>query len=214
MRHLLSGLLALGLIFALLTGCSNQETAAGDDHNTAPQAVTAAAGDTGAGETEAIKTAAGETGTDETGAGDTETDETGAGDTGAVTDTEPGDPARSALDLDLTQLNGLLAYSMVVTILENPDAYVGKNIKLTGEYFPLYFEPTERNYHYIIVGDESLCCQVGMEFVWNGTHAYPDDYPDEYENIELSGTFSHNEGSSLNDYYLTVEVVSLLGSGA
>lgn len=45
-------------------------------------------------------------------------------------------------------------------------------------------------YHYCIIKDAQVCCSQGLEFVWrDGTHVYPDEYPKDETEIEVTGTF-------------------------
>ena len=118
--------------------------------------------------------------------------------------------AGEAVDLDLSELGSVLAYSQVVNIMESPDDYIGKTIRINGQYYVSYYEPTEKYYHFIVIGDESLCCQAGIEFIWNGSHAYPDDYPDEQANIGVTGTFGRYEELGTTYYHLTIDDVSIL----
>jgi len=58
-----------------------------------------------------------------------------------------------------------------------------------------------------VIADATACCQQGLEFIWNGAHAYPDDYPEQESEIEITGVFqSYQEGSSTY-YYLLVDDV-------
>jgi len=114
------------------------------------------------------------------------------------------------IDLDISELSGVLAYSQVVNINESPDDYMGKVIKLNGLYFSSYYDKTDTYYHYVLVGDEALCCQTGLEFVWKGEHAYPNDYPERQAEIELIGVFGSYEELGKTYYCLEVEDLSIL----
>ena len=113
-------------------------------------------------------------------------------------------------DVDLTELSGVMAYAQIVNILEKPDDYTGKTIKMTGQYRALYFDPTQLYYHFVVIGDEALCCQAWVEFVWSGEHTYPDGYPDEQEEIEVAGVFGSYEELGLTYYYLAVDDIKIL----
>jgi hypothetical protein len=87
---------------------------------------------------------------------------------------------------------------------------MGKRIKIQGLYYPSYFDQTELYYHYVVVRDESLCCQTGLEFAWKGEHTYPADYPAENTEIELVGVFGSYEELGKTYYFLTVDDISVL----
>ena len=93
------------------------------------------------------------------------------------------------VDLDLSELNDLLAYSQVVKILENPDDYLGKTIKVSGQYYASYYAQTDSYYHFVVIGDESACCLEGLEFKRSGDYAYPEDYPADGVRIDVIGVF-------------------------
>ena len=112
------------------------------------------------------------------------------------------------IDLDISKMSGVLVYAQVVNIYESPDEYMGKRIKINGQYHASYFEETDLYYHYVVVGDESLCCQVGLEFIWDGKHNYPDDYPGENTEIEVVGVFGSYEEFGKTYYFLTVDDIS------
>lgn len=92
-------------------------------------------------------------------------------------------------DLDLTVLNSTMVYSQICNMLQTPDNYIGKVIKIKGPLGLYTSESTGQNYYAVLVDDATACCQQGMEFIWNGEHKYPDDYPALGEEIEVMGEF-------------------------
>ena len=42
-------------------------------------------------------------------------------------------------------------------------------------------------YHACIIPDATACCAQGIEFVWEGDHVWPDDYPEEGADIIVTG---------------------------
>ena len=41
-----------------------------------------------------------------------------------------------------------------------------------------------------MIQDATACCAQGMEFVWgDGSHVYPDEYPEEDAEVIVEGTF-------------------------
>ena len=53
-----------------------------------------------------------------------------------------------------------------------------------------------------MIQDATSCCAQGMEFVWeNGTHIYPDEYPEDNAEIVVEGTFeTYKEEGDQNLY--------------
>ena len=91
------------------------------------------------------------------------------------------------IDVDLTTLNAIMVYSEVNNMMTVPEDYVGKKVKMNGKLE--VYEYPERNYYTCIIADATACCQQGMEFLWAGDHKYPDDYPNEGDNIVVTGVF-------------------------
>ena len=96
-------------------------------------------------------------------------------------------PEPMAVDLDLSVLSGTVVYAQVYNIMCDPQPYLGKIIKMAG-YYDAY-ESTERDivYHACVIPDATACCQTGIEFVWAGEHTWPDDYPELYSEITVTG---------------------------
>ena len=69
-----------------------------------------------------------------------------------------------------------MVYSEVYNMMNAPGDYIGKTIKMTGQF--VYYEnpDTKAQYFTCIIGDAMACCSQGLEFVLTGKHTYPDDY--------------------------------------
>lgn len=94
------------------------------------------------------------------------------------------------VDYDLTGMSSDMVYAAVYNLMADPDAYVGKTFRVEGKYYPVYYEPTAKYYHYCIIQDALTCCAQGLEFVWgDGSHVYPDEYPEENDKIVVQGIF-------------------------
>lgn len=95
------------------------------------------------------------------------------------------------VDVDLTVLSSTMVYSEVFNMLYNPQDYEGKTVKMEGTF--AVFENPNGNYYTCIIRDATACCAQGIEFVWSGTHSYPQDYPMIDQMIEVTGTFHSYE---------------------
>lgn len=104
---------------------------------------------------------------------------------------EASEPTQSTdgVDVDLTRLSSTMVYSEVYNMMYAPGDYIGKTIKMTGQF--VYYEnpDTKARYFTCIIGDAMACCSQGLEFVLSGKHTYPDDYPELGSEITVSGTF-------------------------
>ena len=96
------------------------------------------------------------------------------------------------IDVDLNNLNANVVYSQVFLMMTEPDKFIGKRIRMSGQ-FNVYV-PQEGNpsgvteYYAIIIADAQACCQQGIEFVWPG-HTYPDGFPEVKSNASVTGIF-------------------------
>ncbi|MCD7928283.1 MAG: hypothetical protein LUF80_05410 [Oscillospiraceae bacterium] len=100
-----------------------------------------------------------------------------------------------AVDVDLTQLSSTMVYSEVYNMMVAPEDYIGKTVRMSGQFAIYYDESTETYYFACIVADATACCSQGIEFVLAGAE-YPDDYPELGDEITVSGVFqTYQEGS-------------------
>ena len=116
-------------------------------------------------------------------------------------------PAPSKVDLDLTKMSATMIYSTIFDMLIMPEDYVEKIIKLSG-WFETYTDPqTGEVYYAVVVPDATACCQQGLEFVWKGNHAYPDDFPKPGQNITVTGIYKMIENDGVTYTYLEANSV-------
>ena len=119
----------------------------------------------------------------------------------ALPDYEPAQ-ASGELDVDLTTLSSTMVYSEIYNMMYEPDRYVGKRIKMNGQ-FAVYGNPnTGAVYTACIIMDATACCSQGLEFVLAGEHSYPADYPEPGTEITVVGTFQTYEENGYMDYHL------------
>ncbi len=98
------------------------------------------------------------------------------------------------VDVDLTQLSSTMVYSEVYNMMAAPEDYIGKTVRMSGQFAIYYDESTEVYYFACIVADATACCSQGIEFVLAGAE-YPKDYPELGEEITVSGVFqTYQEG--------------------
>lgn len=110
----------------------------------------------------------------------------------------------SGVDVDLTKLSSTMVYAEVYNMMTYPDKYMGKTVKMSGPYTSSYYEETKQYYHYIIIEDATACCQQGLEFIWEGNHNYPDDYPKDGTKVEATGTFGKYDELGQTYYYIAI----------
>ncbi len=101
----------------------------------------------------------------------------------------------SSVDVDLTQLSSTMVYSEVYNMMTTPENYIGKVVKMSGD-FALYSNEAQ-NYYACVIADATACCQQGLEFVLTGDKKYPDDYPKVNDKITVTGVFeTYYEGEN------------------
>lgn len=121
--------------------------------------------------------------------------------------------SQNAVDYDLTQMSSDMVYVTVYRMMTTPGEYEGKTFRIDGNFYATYYEPTEKYYFYCVIQDATACCAQGLEFVWDdGTHSYPEEYPEDAQEIMVEGTFEtyREEGDDnlycrLKDASLTIE---------
>ena len=107
--------------------------------------------------------------------------------------------AEGTVDYDLTQMSSDMVYATVYQMMVAPEEYEGKTFRIDGNFYAAYYEATKKYYFYCIVQDATACCAQGIEFVWDdGSHIYPDEYPEDNAEIVVEGTFEtyKEEGDS------------------
>ncbi len=95
----------------------------------------------------------------------------------------------SAVDLDLTQMSSTMVYSYVYQMMSDPNAFIGKTVRITGWFDAFVDSDTGLVYTCCFIPDASACCAQGLEFVWAGERAFPDDYPEAGTGLTVTGRF-------------------------
>ena len=116
---------------------------------------------------------------------------------------KPSQPYAGKVDVDLTVLSSTMVYSEVYNmLLFTPNSYLGKTVKMMGQFS--YYEDTTTGNRYFacIIADATACCAQGMEFVLEGDHTYPDDYPELGAEITVIGEFQPYEENGMTWYHL------------
>lgn len=94
-----------------------------------------------------------------------------------------------AIDVDLTSLSSTMVYAEVYNMMTDPDDYLGKTVKMRGSFSVYHDNSTGKNYFACLISDATACCSQGIEFVLDGDHIYPKDYPEIGSEITVTGVF-------------------------
>ena len=84
--------------------------------------------------------------------------------------------AEGPVDLDLTKFSGTVVYSQVYDMMMEPETYLGQRVRVEGS-LSYYKDSAGNEYFAALIADATACCAQGIEFVWAGEHASPQDYP-------------------------------------
>ena len=98
--------------------------------------------------------------------------------------------ADPASDIDLTTLSSTMVYSQVADMMYTPEKYVGQVVKAKGLFSVYHDNSKNKDYFAVLIQDATACCAQGLEFVWEGDHVYPDDYPEAGKEITVMGKFN------------------------
>ena len=103
------------------------------------------------------------------------------------------DMTNGDIDIDLTKLTPNIVYAQVFDMVNEPDKYIGKRVRATGNFAYTADPETGGEYFAVFIADAAACCQQGLEFVLSGEHKYPDDYPKLESSITVEGVFNTYE---------------------
>ena len=117
-------------------------------------------------------------------------------------DTAPSSPFRlpqgsgtDGIDIDLTTLSANMVYAQVYDMVCYPDNYIGKTVKMEGQFAFYHDEEKDRYYFACIIADALACCQQGLEFEPEDKNITIDDFPESGKIISVTGTFNtYKEG--------------------
>lgn len=101
------------------------------------------------------------------------------------------------IDVDLTRLSSTMVYSEVYNMMTVPEDYIGKKVRMEGQFAIYEDENTGKIYFACIISDATACCQQGIEFELKEDLKYPDDYPELGTDVVITGDFdTYSEGDS------------------
>lgn len=112
---------------------------------------------------------------------------------------EAAEAARPAggVDVDLTQLSSTMVYSEVYAMVYEPEAYLGKTVKMRGLFAST--EVDAQTFYACIIQDATACCAQGLEFEPRN----PERLPEPGQEITVQGTFdSYQEDAGAGNVYV------------
>ncbi len=137
------------------------------------------------------------------------TTEASSGQTTTSADTTTSSQGNSPVDLDLTQMNSTMIYSVIYDMMINPDNYYGKSLIVDGYFDTMVYEENGPRYFFVVVPDATACCVQGIEFLLPDS-TYPEDYPDIQADIRVKGIIDrYEEGGQMYTYIKADSVTPL-----
>ncbi len=105
--------------------------------------------------------------------------------------------AYAKVDYDLTSMGPDMVYATVYDMMVNPSTYEGKVVRMSGTYYHTRNDVTGNDYFFVVIQDATACCSQGLEFVWgDGSHVWPQDYPEDGNEVTVTGVFEvYTEGT-------------------
>lgn len=120
---------------------------------------------------------------------------------------------KEGIDIDLTRLKGNMIFSQVNRMIYEPEEFIGKTVRMAGRFAFAYgyneegeADP-EQVYFACIIPDATACCSSGIEFERAGSYRYPDDYPEEGDDITVTGVFEMYEEDGFGYVHLVNAVM-------
>ena len=112
------------------------------------------------------------------------------------------------VDIDLTKMSDTMRYSYAYNLVYGePEKNLGKVVKISGTYMTSYYEPTDQYYNYVVLGDVTGCCSMGVEFIFDEALG---ELPPEESQVEVIGTFTSYEELGYTYYCLEASSVKAL----
>ena len=132
----------------------------------------------------------------------------------SIETTLPPSLSRDGFDVDLTQFNANMMYAQIYDMMNRPEVYKDKSVRVTGN-FTYYKDKSGNEYFSAFVPDAAACCSQGVEFVLDGDYSYPDDYPKQGTQITVTGTFNwYKQNNAVFCQLLNAQLVDTIPVGS
>lgn len=77
------------------------------------------------------------------------------------------------IDIDVSVMSDVMAYSTLENIMYNPTEYIGKMAKIKGSFYYEYYEELNMKFYAILLMDETDCCMAFAEVEFEEGIEYP-----------------------------------------
>ena len=110
------------------------------------------------------------------------------------------------IDVDLSMLNFNIASAQIFNMLIETDSYLGKTVRIKGQFFSTYDEENKMRHYSVLIWDATACCQTGLQFIPRGNPVYPDDFPEEMADMEVTGILRMKLLNGMDYLYIDCEL--------
>ena len=113
--------------------------------------------------------------------------------------------------MDFTKMSDTMIAAEMSNMRSRPNDYVGKIIKLSGEYNARFISELDGYAHFIVYYEGDACCPPEeIEFRLSDENAFSDDFLEDGVMIELEGVFESYRVLGRAFSYLSVDGVIIL----
>lgn len=109
------------------------------------------------------------------------------------------DDGLDKIDIDLTKCSYTMASAIIFDMLLSQNDYLGKRIKIKGQFWAN--EDDSNQFFAVLMYDATACCQTGLTFK-DKNRRYPEDYPAQLEEIEITGIYTKEEIDGMSYAYI------------
>ena len=119
--------------------------------------------------------------------------------------------SQTTVDFDLSNMNFTMISSFFFQMLLEPEKYENKVFEIKGKFqsFENEENPSALPYFSVIINDVTMCCQEGIDFVWEGNHNWPNDYPAQDQEITIVGKYIVTETDGITYSYILASDILL-----
>ena len=94
-------------------------------------------------------------------------------------------------------INADMVYAEVFAMMYYPEEYIGKKIKMDGQFAFYHDDETDKYYYACIIKDALACCSQGIEFIPADESMTIEDFPSTGTMICVTGVFeTYQDGDS------------------
>ena len=115
------------------------------------------------------------------------------------------------VDFDLSNMNFTMISSFFFQMLVESEKYENKIFKIKGKFqsFENEEDASALPYFSVIMNDQTMCCQEGIDFIWEGDHKWPQDYPQQNQEITIIGKYIITEVDGITYNYILASDILL-----